>query len=261
MTDTITALRPLLNQSSQRDHVDRALKHYRKTRKSLDDLAINDRDRTPIRPEYVARLASQLATEDTVFTYDVGTPTIWAARYLAMNGRRRLIGSATHGSMAGALSHAIGAQSVDRGRQVVALAGDGGLTMLFGELITLKQNRLPVKVIVFNNASLAFVELEMKAAGIVNFGTDLDSVDFAAAAGAIGLFARRVEEPDDLARGVGATRSRTTGLRSSTSSPRVRRCRSADHHRRHGAAHPHAAPCSAVRRGAVQARPPRIRRL
>ena len=116
------------------------------TRKSLDDLAVNDRDRTPIRPEYVARLASQLASDDAVFTYDVGTPTIWAARYLTMNGRRRLIGSATHGSMAGALSHAIGAQSVDRGRQVVALAGDGGLTMLFGELITLKQNRLPVKV-------------------------------------------------------------------------------------------------------------------
>jgi pyruvate dehydrogenase (quinone) len=198
VTDTITALRPLLNQASENGHLDRALKHYRKTRKSLDDLAVNDRDRTPIRPEYVARLASQLATEDAVFTYDVGTPTIWAARYLTMNGRRRLIGSATHGSMAGALSHAIGAQSVDRGRQVVALAGDGGLTMLFGELITLKQNRLPVKVIVFNNSSLAFVELEMKAAGIVNFGTDLDTVDFAAAAGAIGLFARRVEKPDDL---------------------------------------------------------------
>jgi len=196
--DTITALRTLLNQAPEGEHLDRALKHYRKTRKSLDDLAVNDRDRSPIRPEYVARLASQLASDDAVFTYDVGTPTIWAARYLTMNGQRRLIGSATHGSMAGALSHAIGAQSVDRGRQVVALAGDGGLTMLFGELITLKQNRLPVKAIVFNNSSLAFVELEMKAAGIVNFGTDLDTVDFAAAARAIGLFARRVEEPGDL---------------------------------------------------------------
>jgi pyruvate dehydrogenase (quinone) len=178
--------------------LDRALKHYRKTRKSLDDLAVNDRDRTPIRPEYVARLASQLASDDAVFTYDVGTPTIWAARYLTMNGRRRLIGSATHGSMAGALSHAIGAQTVDRGRQVVALAGDGGLTMLFGELVTLKQNRLPVKVIVFNNSSLGFVELEMKAAGIVNFGTDLAAVDFAAVARAVGLFAHRVEQPADL---------------------------------------------------------------
>jgi pyruvate dehydrogenase (quinone) len=196
--DTINALQPLVSPASDRDHLDRALKHYRKTRKSLDDLAVNDRDRTPIRPEYVARLASQLASDDAVFTYDVGTPTIWAARYLTMNGRRRLIGSATHGSMAGALSHAIGAQTVDRGRQVVALAGDGGLTMLFGELVTLKQNRLPVKVIVFNNSSLGFVELEMKAAGIVNFGTDLAAVDFAAVARAVGLFAHRVEQPADL---------------------------------------------------------------
>jgi pyruvate dehydrogenase (quinone) len=196
--DTVTALQPLLTQASDRDHLDRALKHYRKTRKSLDDLAVNDRDRTPIRPEYVARLASELASDDAVFTYDVGTPTIWAARYLTMNGRRRLIGSATHGTMAGALSHAIGAQSVDRGRQVVALAGDGGLTMLFGELVTLNQNRLPVKVIVFNNSALGFVELEMMAAGIVTFGTDLHAVDFAAAARAIGLFARRVEEPGDV---------------------------------------------------------------
>ncbi|HEY0226956.1 MAG TPA: ubiquinone-dependent pyruvate dehydrogenase [Mycobacterium sp.] len=196
--DTVGALQPLLSPASDGDHLDRALKHYRKTRKSLDDLAVNDRDRTPIRPEYVARLASQLATDDAVFTYDVGTPTIWAARYLTMNGRRRLIGSSTHGSMAGALSHAIGAQTVDRGRQIVALSGDGGLTMLFGELVTLKQNRLPVKVIVFNNSSLGFVELEMKAAGIVNFGTELAAVDFAAVAGAVGLFARRVEQPSDL---------------------------------------------------------------
>ena len=196
--DTVSALQPLLSPASDSDHLDRALKHYRKTRKSLEDLAVNDRDRTPIRPEYVARLASQLATDDAVFTYDVGTPTIWAARYVTMNGRRRLIGSATHGSMAGALSHAIGAQTVDRARQVVALSGDGGLTMLFGELVTLKQNRLPVKVIVFNNSSLGFVELEMKAAGIVNFGTELAAVDFAAVARAVGLFARRVEQPADL---------------------------------------------------------------
>ena len=90
--DTISALQPLLSPGPDRDHLDRALKHYRKTRKSLDDLAVNDRDRTPIRPEYVARLASQLASDNAVFTYDVGTPTIWAARYLTMNGRRRLIG-------------------------------------------------------------------------------------------------------------------------------------------------------------------------
>jgi pyruvate dehydrogenase (quinone) len=115
-----------------------------------------------------------------------------------MNGRRRLVGSFNHGTMACALPHAVGAQTAFRDRQVVALAGDGGLTMLFGELITLMQNRLPVKVIVFNNASLNFVELEMKAAGIVNFGTDLVNPNFADVAQAMGMFGRRVEQPGDL---------------------------------------------------------------
>ena len=196
--DTIGGLQPLLNSEPNREHLERALKHYRKTRKSLDELAVNDRDRTPIRPEYVAGLANSLADDNAVFTYDVGTPTIWAARYLTMNGRRRLIGSSTHGSMACALPHAIGAQTIDRGRQVVALAGDGGLTMLFGELATLIQNNLPVKVIVFNNSSLNFVELEMKSAGFVNFGTDLKTIDFGAVASAMGMFGRRVETPAAL---------------------------------------------------------------
>jgi pyruvate dehydrogenase (quinone) len=196
--DTLAALQPLLAQKHEREHLDRALNHYRRTRKSLDALAVNDRDRTPIRPEYVAGLANRLASDDAVFTFDVGSPTIWAARYLTMNGRRRLLGSFNHGTMACALPSAIGAQSAERQRQVIALAGDGGLTMLFGELITLLQNNLPVKVIVFNNSSLSFVELEMKAAGFVNFGTDLTNPDFAAVVRAMGMFGRRVEQPGDL---------------------------------------------------------------
>lgn len=180
VADTATALQPLLRQKTDRTHLDRALRHYRRTRKTLDALAVNDRDRTPIRPEYVAGVVNRLASEDAVFTADVGSPVVWAARYLAMNGRRRLIGSFNHGTMANAVPHAIGAQTAFPQRQVVALAGDGGLTMLFGELITLVQNRLPVKVVVFNNSSLNFVELEMKAAGIVNFGTELSNPDFAA---------------------------------------------------------------------------------
>jgi pyruvate dehydrogenase (quinone) len=196
--DTLAALQPLLRQKNQRDHLDRSLRHYRKTRKNLDELAVNDRDRTPIRPEYVAGLVNRLASDDAVFTVDVGSPVVWAARYLTMNGRRRLVGSFNHGTMANALPHAIGAQSAFRGRQVVALAGDGGLTMLFGELVTLIQNRLPVKVIVFNNSSLNFVELEMKAAGIVTFGTDLINPNFANVAQAMGIFGRRVEQPSDL---------------------------------------------------------------
>ncbi len=196
--DTLPPLRSLLGPKSDTAHLERSLRHYRRTRKTLDELAVNDRDRTPIRPEYVAGLVNQIATDDAVFTVDVGSPVVWAARYLRMNGRRRLIGSFNHGTMACALPHAIGAQTAAPGRQVVALAGDGGLTMLFGELITLIQNRLPVKLVVFNNSSLNFVELEMKAAGIVNYGTDLVNPDFAAVARAMGIFGRRVEQPADL---------------------------------------------------------------
>jgi pyruvate dehydrogenase (quinone) len=199
VADTLAALAPLLRQKADNTHLERSLRHYRKTRRTLDELAVNDRDKTPIRPEYVAAQVNQLASEDAVFTVDVGSPVVWAARYLTMNGRRRLVGSFNHGTMANALPHAIGAQTAFPGRQVVALAGDGGLTMLFGELITLIQNRLPVKVVVFNNSSLNFVELEMKAAGIVNFGTGLTNPNFANVAQAVGIFGRRVERPDELA--------------------------------------------------------------
>jgi pyruvate dehydrogenase (quinone) len=202
VADTLATLQPLLRAKTDREHLDRSLRHYRKTRAQLDSLAVNDRDKTPIRPEYVAAVANRLATDNAVFTCDVGSPVVWAARYLTMNGRRRLIGSFNHGTMANALPHAIGAQTAFPDRQVVALAGDGGLTMLFGELVTLIQNKLPVKLIVFNNSSLNFVELEMKAAGIVTFGTDLVNPDFAAVAAAMGIFGRRVTEPADLERAV-----------------------------------------------------------
>jgi pyruvate dehydrogenase (quinone) len=140
----------------------------------------------------------RLATEDAVFIPDVGTPTVWAARYLRMNGRRRLIGSFTHATMANALPQAIGVQASQPGRQVVSLSGDGGLAMLLGELITLRQQRLPVKIVVFNNGALSFVELEMKAAGIVNWATDLDNPDFAGIANAVGLLGVHVEHGADL---------------------------------------------------------------
>jgi pyruvate dehydrogenase (quinone) len=119
-----------------------------------------------------------------------------------MNGRRRLIGSFNHGTMANALPHAIGAQAAFPGRQVVSLSGDGGLAMLLGELLTLTQNRLPVKVIVFNNSSLNFVELEMKSAGFVNYATGLENPDFAALAEAIGIRGVRVEDSAVLEAGL-----------------------------------------------------------
>ena len=133
-----------------------------------------------------------------MFTVDVGTPSIWAARYLRMNGARRLIGSFNHGSMANALPHAIGAQAAYPGRQVIALAGDGGLAMLLGELLTLRQQQLPVKIVVFNNGALSFVELEMKAAGIPTYGTDLVDPDFVGIARSAGLFGVRVEKASEL---------------------------------------------------------------
>ncbi|WP_020014400.1 ubiquinone-dependent pyruvate dehydrogenase [Promicromonospora sukumoe] len=196
--DTIEALLPRLDDKSSRRHLDSSIKHYTRARKSLDELADNDRNREPIHPQYVARLVSELASDDAVFIPDVGSPVVWAARYLTMNGRRRLIGSFNHGTMANALPHAIGAQSAFPDRQVVALAGDGGLGMLLGELLTLRQNKLPVKVVVFNNSSLNFVEVEMKAAGFVNYGTELDNPNFADVANAMGIHGRRVEQPDDL---------------------------------------------------------------
>lgn len=146
----------------------------------------------------MVRVVNELAAEDAIFTCDVGTPTIWAARYLSMNGKRRLLGSFNHGSMANALPQAIGAQVSHPGRQVVSLSGDGGFAMLMGDLLSLHQLRAPVKIIVFKNDSLAFVELEMKAAGIVDFGTDLQNPDFAGIADAAGVLGLTAETPDDV---------------------------------------------------------------
>ena len=197
--DTVDALLPMLTVKTDTAHLDMMTAHYRRARARLDKLAADKRNASPLHPQYVAATIDKLAAPDAVFTADVGSPCIWTARYLRMNGTRRLIGSFNHGSMANALPHAIGAQAAaGPGRQVVALSGDGGLAMLLGELITLRQQHLPVKVVVFNNGALAFVELEMKAAGIVTYGTDLDNPDFAAIATAAGLFGARVEKAEDL---------------------------------------------------------------
>jgi pyruvate dehydrogenase (quinone) len=196
--DTIEALLPLLEPKADRAHLDRMTAHYRRARARLDRLAEPGRGGGPLHPQFVAATVDRLAAADAIFTADVGTPCIWAARYLHMNGSRRLIGSFNHGTMANALPHAIGAQASHPGRQVVALSGDGGLAMLLGEIITLRQQRLPVKIIVFNNGALSFVELEMKAAGIMTFGTGLDNPDFAAIARAAGLSGYRVDRADEL---------------------------------------------------------------
>ena len=195
--DTVDALLPRLAVKSDTEHLDRMTAHYQRARAHLDRLGTEGRTTSP-HPQFVAATIDRLAADDAIFLADVGNPTIWAARYLHMNGRRRLIGSFNHGSMANALPQGLGAQASQPGRQVVTLSGDGGLAMLLGELITLRQMHLPVKVVVFNNGALSFVELEMKAAGIVNYGTDLDNPDFAGIAHAVGLFATSVEKADEL---------------------------------------------------------------
>jgi pyruvate dehydrogenase (quinone) len=195
---TLAALIPQLKAKSDEAHLAAALKDYGEARKGLDDLATGEKGEKPIHPQYVAKVLDELASEDAVFTCDVGTPTIWAARYLHMNGKRRLLGSFTHGSMANALPQAIGAQVSHPGRQVVGFCGDGGLAMLMGDLLSLRQLGLPVKLIVFNNSSLAFVELEMKAAGILDFGTHLHNPDFAKMAEAAGILGLRAETADQV---------------------------------------------------------------
>ncbi|WP_312241267.1 ubiquinone-dependent pyruvate dehydrogenase [Pantoea sp.] len=194
---TINALLPRLEQSEDRHHLDRALEHYADARKDLDDLA-NPNDKQAIHPQYLAQQISELASEDAIFTCDVGTPTVWAARYLKMNGKRRLLGSFNHGSMANAMPQALGAQAINRDRQVVALCGDGGFSMLMGDFISLAQLKLPVKLVIFNNSVLGFVAMEMKAGGYLTDGTGLENPDFAAIAQACGIKGIRVEKASEL---------------------------------------------------------------
>lgn len=196
--ETLAAVKSALRQKTDDAHLEASLDHYKKTRSQLDILAVGETGRTPIHPQYVAKVVDEAASEDAVFTCDVGTPTIWAARYLHMNGKRRLLGSFSHGSMANALPQAIGAQEALPGRQVISLSGDGGLSMLLGDLLSLKQLNLPVKVVVFNNGALSFVELEMKAAGMLNYGTDFIPTDFSRVAEAAGILGLRAEHPEEV---------------------------------------------------------------
>ncbi|PRA33031.1 ubiquinone-dependent pyruvate dehydrogenase [Pseudomonas poae] len=198
VSETIGALLPRLTRKNDRSFLETSLKHYEKARQGLDDLAQPSKANRPIHPQYVARLLSELADEDAIFTADVGSPTVWAARYLKMNGKRRLIGSFNHGSMANAMPQAIGAQAAFPGRQVISMSGDGGFAMLMGDFISLAQLKLPVKVIVFDNSSLGFVAMEMKAAGYLDAGTELKNPDFAAMSNAMGILGIRVEQSEDL---------------------------------------------------------------
>ncbi|MEE6272655.1 pyruvate dehydrogenase [Georgenia sp. MJ206] len=197
--ETMRALLPLVTRKKNRKFLDSMVKkHDDLMHKVVGAYTRNVEKTKPIHPEYAAVLLDEAAAADAVFTVDTGMNNVWAARYLTPNGRRRVIGSFLHGSMANALPHAIGAAFADRSRQVIALSGDGGLSMLLGELITLRANDLPVKVVVFNNGSLGMIDLEMIVEGLPPYATDTAAVDYRNVALALGIPAVRVEDPKDL---------------------------------------------------------------
>lgn len=196
--ETLSALLPKLAERSDTTFLDHALAHYHKARSGLDELAQPAGAGKPVHPQHLMRLVSELAAEDAVFTADVGTPTVWAARYLKMNGRRRLLGSFNHGSMANAMLQALGAQAAQPHRQVISLSGDGGFTMMMGDMLTAVQQKLPIKIILFNNSSLGFVAMEMKAGGYLDTATDLQNPDFAAMAKVAGFTSFHADDSTNL---------------------------------------------------------------
>jgi pyruvate dehydrogenase (quinone) len=197
--ETLRALLPLVEPKTDRRFLDAMLRaHAEALERVVSAYTTRVEGMRPIHPEYVAAQLDDLAADDAVFTVDTGMCNVWAARYLTPNGRRRVIGSFRHGSMANALPQAVGAQLAAPGRQVISMSGDGGLAMLLGELITVRLHRLPVKIVLFNNASLGMVKLEMMVDGIPDYETDHEPTNFAAIAEGVGIRAQRVADPRDV---------------------------------------------------------------
>jgi pyruvate dehydrogenase (quinone) len=195
---TLDALLPQVIDKPDGTHLEECLADYARARRDLDSLAELDPATNHVHPQAVSRIVSEVAAEDAIFTCDVGTPIAWAARYLKLNGRRRLVGSFNHGSMANAMMHAIGAQVSFPNRQVISFSGDGGFSMMMGELLSIVQLQLPVKIVLLNNGTLGFVELEMKASGFLDFGCDLTNPNFAVLGQSVGIKAIRVSDPKEL---------------------------------------------------------------
>lgn len=196
--ETLQSLIPSIPEKADSSHLDAALAHYKKAREGLDKLADPRRDSDIIHPQYVMQQMSELAADDAIFTCDVGSPILWTARYLKVNGKRRIVGSFNHGSMANAMLHAIGAQVAYPDRQVVSMSGDGGFTMMMGDFLSLVQLKLPVKIVLLNNGTLGFVQMEMWANGFLDTGCDLINPNFAQMANAVGIKGIRVEHPSQL---------------------------------------------------------------
>ncbi|QIS42512.1 pyruvate dehydrogenase [Clavibacter capsici] len=196
---TIRAVLPLVERKTDRRFLEKLLKEQdRKVEQVVGAYTTKAEKLTPIHPEYAASVLDEVAADDAVFLSDTGMCNVWTARYITPNGRRRMLGSLVHGSMANALPMAIGAQVAHPGRQVVSVSGDGGLSMLLGELVTVAAYKLPVKVVVFNNSTLGLVKVEMLVDGIPDFGVDVPMVDYAAVAAALGIHSQRVEDPAEI---------------------------------------------------------------
>jgi len=199
---SLELLTPKIKQKENDTFLKSALKHYKTTVENFDKLASGTSKEGLIHPQYLTKLINKYASDDAIFTCDVGTPTVWAARYLNMNGKRKLIGSFNHGSMANALPQAIGAKVSAPDKEVIALCGDGGFAMLMGDLLTLTQHKIKAKIVIYDNSSLGFVAIEMKAGGYLYDNTELTNPDFAAIANAAGIKGIRVEKPEDLEKSV-----------------------------------------------------------
>jgi pyruvate dehydrogenase (quinone) len=201
--ETLRCVIPRIGRKTDRRFLNRMLRKHAEALEGVVAAYTTDVEHhRPIHPEHVAYVLDEEAAENAIFTVDTGMCNVWAARYISPNGRRRVIGSFTHGSMANAMPQAIGAQLAEPGRQVIAMAGDGGFSMLMGDFLTLVQYGLPVKVVLFDNSSLGMVDLEMLVAGFPPHATRYPVTDYAAIARAAGAHAARVEDPREVRDGL-----------------------------------------------------------
>lgn len=200
--ETMRAVLPLVAERTGTGFLDKQLQNHEQALEKLRSYVEHVGKQKPIHPEYLAATIDQLADDDAIFTVDTGMSTVWGARYLHGRSGRRILGSFRHGSMANAMPQAIGAQLAEPARQVVAMCGDGGISMLLGDLLTIAQEKLPVKLVVFNNGVLGMVDLEMQVAGFPDFGTDIADQDFAAIARAAGIHAVRIEGREGVEAGL-----------------------------------------------------------
>lgn len=196
--DTLTALLPMISQKEDRSFLDGQLEFYAEVKKQMQSYVEDGGSKENIHPEMVTSLLDRLAARDAIFTVDTGMSCVWGARYINATGQREMLGSFNHGSMANAMPMAIGAALARPGKQVIALCGDGGLSMLLGDLATIVQYKLPIKIIVFNNRSLGMVKLEMEVAGLPDWQTDMYNPDFAMVAQAMGIKGITVNDPDNV---------------------------------------------------------------